>query len=123
MDVEDNNTLYLAKNKSPLLIGIGEECHFVGSDAMAMINETNQFIEIKDGERIKLTPNTLTIFDEEGNTVSREPFVADIDSTDTEKGLYPHYMLKEIDEQPSVMRKLISEYLTEDGVSTNTYSS
>lgn len=118
MDVEDNNTLYLAKNKSPLLIGIGEECHFVGSDAMAMINETNQFIEIKDGERIKLTPNTLTIFDEEGNTVSREPFVADIDATDTEKGLYPHYMLKEIDEQPSVMRKLISEYLTEDGVST-----
>ncbi|MGX4686022.1 glutamine--fructose-6-phosphate transaminase (isomerizing) [Vagococcus sp. JNUCC 83] len=118
MDVEDNNTLYLAKNKSPLLIGIGEECHFVGSDAMAMINETNQFIEIKDGERIKLTPSTLTIFDEEGNTVSREPFVADIDATDTEKGLYPHYMLKEIDEQPSVMRKLISEYLTEDGVST-----
>lgn len=118
MDVEDSNTLYLAKNKSPLLIGLGENCHYVGSDAMAMINETNEFVEIKDGERIVLTPSELTIFDRESNKLSRESFVADIDATDTEKGLYPHYMLKEIDEQPSVMRKLISEYLTEDGLST-----
>ncbi|MGY3703078.1 glutamine--fructose-6-phosphate transaminase (isomerizing) [Vagococcus martis] len=118
MDVEDNNTLYLAKNKSPLLIGLGENCHYVGSDAMAMINETNEFVEIKDGERIILTPSELTIFDRESNKLSRESFVADLDATDTEKGLYPHYMLKEIDEQPSVMRKLISEYLTEDGKTT-----
>lgn len=118
MDVEDSNTLYLAKNKSPLLIGLGENCHYVGSDAMAMINETNEFVEIKDGERIILTPGELTIFDRESNKLSRESFVADIDATDTEKGLYPHYMLKEIDEQPSVMRKLISEYLTEDGKTT-----
>lgn len=118
MDVEDSNTLYLAKNKSPLLIGLGENCHYVGSDAMAMINETNEFVEIKDGERIILTPSELTIFDRESNKLTRESFVADIDATDTEKGLYPHYMLKEIDEQPSVMRKLISEYLTEDGLST-----
>ncbi|RHH71120.1 MULTISPECIES: glutamine--fructose-6-phosphate transaminase (isomerizing) [Vagococcus] len=118
MDVEDSNTLYLAKNKSPLLIGLGENCHYVGSDAMAMINETNEFVEIKDGERIVLTPSELTIFDRESNKLSRESFVADIDATDTEKGLYPHYMLKEIDEQPSVMRKLISEYLTEDGKTT-----
>lgn len=118
MDVEDSNTLYLAKNKSPLLIGLGDNCHYVGSDAMAMINETNEFVEIKDGERIILTPSELTIFDRESNKLTRESFVADIDATDTEKGLYPHYMLKEIDEQPSVMRKLISEYLTEDGLST-----
>ncbi|MGX6969402.1 glutamine--fructose-6-phosphate transaminase (isomerizing) [Vagococcus bubulae] len=118
MDVEDSQTLYLAKNKSPLLIGIGKECHYVGSDAMAMINETNEFVEIKDGERIILTSDNMTIFDKESNELSRDSFVADIDATDTEKGLYPHYMLKEIDEQPSVMRTLISEYLTEDGLST-----
>ncbi|APB31316.1 glutamine--fructose-6-phosphate transaminase (isomerizing) [Vagococcus teuberi] len=118
MDVKDSNTLYLAKNKSPLLIGLGDNCHYVGSDAMAMINETNEFVEIKDGERIILTPSELTIFDRESNKLTRESFVADIDATDTEKGLYPHYMLKEIDEQPSVMRKLISEYLTEDGKTT-----
>ena len=117
MDVEDANTLYLAKNKSPLLIGIGEACHYVGSDAMAMINETNEFVEIKDGERIILTPNQLTIIDEKGQSITRSSFVADIDATDTEKGLYPHYMLKEIDEQPSVMRKLISHYLNENGTS------
>ncbi|UUV99308.1 glutamine--fructose-6-phosphate transaminase (isomerizing) [Vagococcus luciliae] len=118
MDVEDSNTLYLAKNKSPLLIGLGENCHYVGSDAMAMINETNEFVEIKDGERIVLTSNNMIIFDKDSNKLSRDSFVADIDATDTEKGLYPHYMLKEIDEQPGVMRKLISEYLTEDGLST-----
>lgn len=118
MDVEDSQTLYLAKNKSPLLIGIGKDCHYVGSDALAMINETNEFVEIKDGERIILTSDNMTIFDKESNELSRDSFVADIDATDTEKGLYPHYMLKEIDEQPSVMRTLISEYLTEDGLST-----
>ena len=51
IDTEDKDTLYVAKNKSPLLIGLGEENkNYVGSDALAMIKYTNNFLEINDGE-------------------------------------------------------------------------
>ncbi|MEG0285710.1 MAG: glutamine--fructose-6-phosphate transaminase (isomerizing) [Vagococcus sp.] len=115
IDTKEDDTLYLAKHKSPLLIGLADGYNLVGSDAMAMINETNQFVEIMDQERIILTPTKMTITDVEGNEVLRAPFTAEIDASDTEKGLYPHYMLKEIDEQPAVMRTLIQEYLNQDG--------
>lgn len=118
IDVEELNKLYLGKNKSPLLIGLGENCHFVGSDAMAMIHETNEFVEIMDGEVIMLTSDMMVIYDKDAQVIERGSFIAEIDATDTEKGLYPHYMLKEIDEQPSVMRKLITEYTLPNGNTT-----
>lgn len=118
IDTKEDDTLYLAKHKSPLLIGLADGYNLVGSDAMAMINETNQFVEIMDQERIVLTPSEMTIFNSTGEKVVRESFTAEIDASDTEKGLYPHYMLKEIDEQPAVMRTLIQEYLTSEGQTT-----
>ncbi|MBO0475841.1 glutamine--fructose-6-phosphate transaminase (isomerizing) [Vagococcus sp. DIV0080] len=117
IDIEDDSRLFLAKHKSPLLIGLGEDFNLVGSDAMAMINETNQFVEIMDKERIVLTANTMTIYNENNEEVVRDAYTAEIDASDTEKGLYPHYMSKEIDEQPAVMRNLIQEYLTTEGAS------
>lgn len=118
IDVEEDDRLYLAKHKSPLLIGLGENYNLVGSDAMAMISETNEFIEIMDKERIILTATEMTIYNEEGVEVTRDSYIAEIDASDTEKGLYAHYMLKEIDEQPAVIRTLIQEYLTIDGKTT-----
>ncbi|MGO3838570.1 MAG: glutamine--fructose-6-phosphate transaminase (isomerizing) [Vagococcus sp.] len=115
IDLEDPNTLYLAKNKSPLLIGLGNGFNLVGSDAMAMINQTDTFLEIKDGEYIILTPTNVSIMNQDGESVQRESYVAELDASDTEKGLYAHYMLKEIDEQPSVMRMLSQQYVAEDG--------
>ncbi len=109
------DTLYLAKNKSPLLIGIGNNCHYVGSDAMAMIHETNKFIEIMDGERIIVTPNCLNIYDQNLEKQYRQPYITELDASETEKGLYPFYMLKEIDEQPGVIRSLIKDYTDKDG--------
>ena len=47
--------------------------------------------------------------------VEREPFTAELDASDIEKGTYPHYMLKEMDEQPTVIRKIIQAYRNEDG--------
>ena len=117
IDTEESDKLYLAKNKSPLLIGLGKGFNLVGSDAMAMISETNQFVEIMDYERIVLTPETITIYNQEEEIVERDYYVAEIDARDTEKGLYPHYMLKEIDEQPAVIRTLIQEYVTMEGKS------
>ena len=106
----DPNTIYVAKNKSPLLIGLGEGFNVICSDAMAMIKETNQFVEIVDGEIVTVTADKVVIETPEGQVINREPFEAQLDLNDIEKGTYPFYMLKEIDEQPAVMRKIVQAY-------------
>ena len=115
MDSEDAEVIYVAKNKSPLLIGLGEGYNMVCSDAMAMIRETSEFMEIHDKELVVLTKDNVTVMDYEGNVLSRESYTAELDLSDIGKGTYPFYMLKEIDEQPAVMRKLIATYANEDG--------
>ena len=115
MDSEDAELIYVAKNKSPLLIGLGEGYNMVCSDAMAMIRETSEFMEIHDKELVVLTNDNVTVMDYEGNILSRESYTAELDLSDIGKGTYPFYMLKEIDEQPAVMRKLIATYANEDG--------
>lgn len=115
IDNEDMNTLYAAKNKTPLLAGKGESFNMIGSDAMAMINYTNIFYEIEDKEFLKITRDSIEIYTIYGNRVLREPYKADIDASDTEKGTYPHYMMKEIEEQPFVIRKIMSEYSDKNG--------
>lgn len=115
MDSEDAEVIYVAKNKSPLLIGLGEGYNMVCSDAMAMIRETSEFMEIHDKELVVLTKDGVTVMDYEGNVLSRESYTAELDLSDIGKGTYPFYMLKEIDEQPAVMRKLIATYANEDG--------
>lgn len=115
IDKDDSNTIYAAKNKSPLLIGKGEGFNMVGSDAMAMINYTNQFFELHDKEFVKVTKETVEIYTIYGNLIQRKPYTAELDISDIEKGTYPHYMLKEIDEQPFVLRRIMANYTDEDG--------
>ncbi|UOR10562.1 glutamine--fructose-6-phosphate transaminase (isomerizing) [Halobacillus amylolyticus] len=110
MDSEDSETIYVAKNKSPLLVGLGDGFNVVASDSMAALHVTDQFLELMDKETVILRRNGVEILDPNGEKVSREPFTAEIDATDIEKGTYPHFMLKEIDEQPFVIRKIIQEY-------------
>ena len=114
IDANNPEVLYAAKNKSPMLIGLGEGFNMIGSDAMAMLQCTNQFVEIEDEEFIKLTREGVTIYNLLGVTVKRDPFTAELDASDIEKGTYPHYMLKEIDEQPYVIRRIVEQYF-EDG--------
>lgn len=115
LDKEDNNTIYAAKNKSPLLVGIGEGFNMVGSDAMAMINHTENFYELHDKEFVKITKDNVEIYTIYGNKIQREPYKAEIDAADIEKGTYPHYMLKEIEEQPFVIRRIMANYKDENG--------
>ncbi len=115
MDREDADLIYVAKNKSPLLIGLGDGFNMVCSDAMAMIRETSEFMEIHDKELVVLTKDKVEVMDYEGQIISRDSYTAELDLSDIGKGTYPFYMLKEIDEQPAVMRKLIATYTNEDG--------
>ncbi|MGG6798333.1 UNVERIFIED_CONTAM: glutamine--fructose-6-phosphate transaminase (isomerizing) [Streptococcus canis] len=115
MDSQATDTIYVAKNKSPLLIGLGEGYNMICSDAMAMIRETSEFMEIHDKEVVVLTKDSITITDYDGQVVKRNTYTAELDLSDIGKGTYPFYMLKEIDEQPTVMRRLISTYADESG--------
>lgn len=116
MDKEQPDTLFVAKNKSPLLVGIADGYNMVGSDAMSMIKETNTFMEIGDHELVIVKPDHVAVKDFDGNEIDRPTFKVDMDANAADKGAYPYYMLKEIDEQPAVMRKLVQEYFGDNDV-------
>ncbi len=115
LDSQNNETIFVAKNKSPLLVGLGDGFNVVASDAMAMLQVTNQYVELMDKEVVIVTKDEVTIQNLEGETITRAPYTAELDASDIEKGTYPHYMLKEIDEQPAVIRKIIQQYQNESG--------
>ncbi|MFT9600360.1 glutamine--fructose-6-phosphate transaminase (isomerizing) [Mesobacillus sp.] len=115
IDEQNEDTIFVAKNKSPLLVGLGDGFNVVASDAMAMIQVTNQYVELMDKEMVIVTKDEVTIKNLEGEVISRAPYTAELDASDIEKGTYPHYMLKEIDEQPLVMRKIIQNYQDGEG--------
>lgn len=114
LDAEEEEAIFVAKNKSPLLVGLGDDFNVVASDAMAMLQVTDQFVELMDKEIVIVRKDSVNILTLDGEKVTREPFTAEIDMSDIDKGTYPHYMLKEIDEQPAVMRKIIQAYQGED---------
>ena len=115
IDSHDRDTMYVAKNKSPLLIGVGDDFNVIASDALAMLQVTNQYKEIHDHEIVIVKRDEVIIKDQEGKVQNREAYTAQIDAADAEKGVYDHYMLKEIHEQPAVMRRIIQEYQDADG--------
>ncbi|ASZ07315.1 glutamine--fructose-6-phosphate transaminase (isomerizing) [Enterococcus thailandicus] len=106
------DVIYVAKNKSPLLIGLGNGFNVIASDAMAMLAQTKTFVEIEDQEMVLITADDVTIQNFQGDVITRESFEAQVDASDIEKGTYPYYMLKEIDEQPIIMRKIAQTYVT-----------
>ncbi|WP_404330944.1 glutamine--fructose-6-phosphate transaminase (isomerizing) [Mesobacillus maritimus] len=115
IDEQDKETIYVAKNKSPLLVGLGFGFNVVASDAMAMLQVTDKYVELMDKEMVIVRKDEVTIQNLEGEVIKREPYTAELDASDIEKGTYPHYMLKEIDEQPAVMRKIIQNYQDANG--------
>lgn len=115
IDSHDNETIFVAKNKSPLLIGVGDDFNVIASDALAMLTVTNQYKEIHDHEIVIVKRDKVIIKDQNGQEQERAAYTAEIDAADAEKGVYDHYMLKEIHEQPAVMRRIIQEYQDDNG--------
>lgn len=115
LDAEAADTIFVAKNKSPLLVGVGDGFNVVASDAMAMLQVTDQFVELHDKEVVIVHKGSVQITKLDGTVVERAPYTAELDMSDIEKGTYPHYMLKEMDEQPTVIRKIIQAYEGENG--------
>lgn len=115
IDKQDHTRIYVGKNKSPLLIGLGnEQFNVFGSDAVPMIHLTKNFVHLLDEEIVIVEKEKVTIKNLEGTIISRDSFEVELDVNDIEKGTYPHYMLKEIDEQPFIVRKIMQAYQNEN---------
>ncbi|WP_273724179.1 glutamine--fructose-6-phosphate transaminase (isomerizing) [Leuconostoc mesenteroides] len=113
MDRQEPGIMYTAKKKSPLLIGVSDQGNVVTSDAAAMLDITHDFIELMDDEVAIVEKDKVTLFNAQGEPITRLPFHLDIDAAEIDKGVYPYYMLKEVDEQAIVTRTL-SQYYFDD---------
>ncbi len=107
---DEREHVYLAKNGSPLIIGVGKGEMFCASDIPAMLNYTKTFVPLEDGDVATLTKNGYKVSDGEGNPVERKSITVDWNMEMAEKGGYPHFMLKEINDQ----RHFINETLATD---------
>jgi glutamine---fructose-6-phosphate transaminase (isomerizing) len=113
---DDPEKLVLARYSAPLLIGLGEGEYLAASDPSAVITHTKKVVYLEDGELAVLTPNTFAIQDYRQHNIAREASEIDWDLEDAQKGGYPHFMLKEIMEQPeSIINSLRGRLLQETG--------
>ena len=121
IDVKDNTNLVIARNKSPLLIGIGTDEMFAASDPLAIAQQTNDFIFLEDGDVAEISANSYKIFDESKNEAKREITRIDISAQATSKGDHKHYMEKEIYEQPEAVSKTIDGRIGGEDVLDNIF--
>ena len=121
IDIKDNTNLVIARNKSPLLIGIGTDEMFAASDPLAIAQQTNAFIFLEDGDVAEISANSYKIFNESKNEVKREITHIDISAQATSKGDYRHYMEKEIYEQPEAVSKTIDGRIGGEDVLDNIF--
>ena len=111
---DDENRLYLMKKASPLLIGLGAGFNLIASDASPMIDYTNNFIELDDGEFGYINREQAVIFAKNGEIVQKKSIKKDVELISHDLKGYPHYMLKEIEEIPQTIKRLISTYYQDD---------
>ncbi|MFW9904488.1 MAG: glutamine--fructose-6-phosphate transaminase (isomerizing) [Candidatus Thorarchaeota archaeon] len=107
MHSEDPETIFLARKDSPLVIGVREDTKFAASDFPAFLEYTKKVIVLKNGEIATLTPQTVYI-EKNGFKVQPKPIIISWTAESAQKSGYPHFMLKEIHEQPIAIKNTLS---------------
>jgi len=119
--IKDKNRLVVARNKSPLLIGVGLEENFAASDPLALSQLTSEFVFLEDGDIAEITKESYQVFDEKNAPVTRDVTHIDIAVNAVTKGEYSHFMEKEIYEQPFAVANTIDGKLGDDDVLDNIF--
>ena len=121
IDIKDNTNLVIARNKSPLLIGIGVDEMLAASDPLAIAQQTNDFIFLEDGDVAEISANAYTIYDKSKKAISRKITHIDISAQASSKGDYSHFMEKEIYEQPEAVANTIDGRIAGEDVLENIF--
>ena len=109
------DTLIAVKNFSPLILGIAENANIIASDVTAIAEHTKKIIYLEDDDTVFITPSSLEIY--AGSLMTRRKIsTIDWDVSNVGKNGYDHYMMKEINEQPTVIRQILENYLKEQKV-------
>ncbi len=106
--------VYLARLHSPLIVGYGEKECFVASDIPALLPYTKEYAVLDEGEMALLDHGRVEVYDAQGRPVEKEHLTAQLPAQAADKGSWPHFMLKEIFEQPQVLQDTLSAYVADD---------
>ena len=111
---EHPDVLFAARLGSPLVVGVGDDEHFVASDASPLVGHTQRIVYLADNEVAVITANSLRVMHRDQGHVKHRVRALEIGSGDTQLGNYPHYMLKEIFEQPETLQNAMRGRLDRD---------
>ncbi|SNZ15218.1 glutamine--fructose-6-phosphate transaminase [Natronoarchaeum philippinense] len=111
---EDDETVFAARQDSPLVIGVGDDGYYLASDVPAFIDYTDRVCYLEDGQFARIDAETMSVTDADGKPVETSLSTVEWDAEDAGKSGYDHYMLKEIHEQPRALRKCLRERV--DGI-------
>lgn len=109
ISIDEPDKIIGARKESPLIVGVSENGNFLASDVPAILNETRHVIYLEDNEIIQLEKDKVTIMNNQLEPLEKEIVTIDWNPEMAEKGGYPHFMLKEINEEPQVIRDTLSE--------------
>ena len=115
MDKDNPDTIICTKKDNPLIIGLGEGESFIASDIPAVINHTRKIYIIDDKEVAVVKKDSVTIYNEKFEKIEKEIHEVTWSAEAAEKGGYPHFMLKEIYEQPKAVKDTVQIHLNKDG--------
>jgi len=116
LDAETPGVLWVARQGSPLVLGVGHGEHFVGSDQLALLHVTDRFVFFDEGDSARITQSDYQIFDASGISVQRPIVQANAAHDAVTKGAYRHFMAKEIHEQPEAIRATLAGRLGKDAL-------
>lgn len=114
VDNENTDTIYAAKDKPPLLVGKGESGFMITSDALALVDVANEFFVIEDKRLVMIKNDKVVYSDYEGNVLPLQYEPLTLTKNDVTRGEFAHFMLKEIHEQPSVIKNLVEQTFVDD---------
>ena len=112
----DARTLYCAKKSSPLIIGLGKGENFISSDINPLLGRASDAVYLEDGETAAITEDSVSVYDSDFNLTEKEKKSISLGAGTAEKGGFEHFMLKEICEQPQVLKNTLDSVTVNGGV-------
>ncbi len=111
---DELDTIYSVRRDSPLIIGISEDGNFIASDISAILDYTKKYLVLEHNEFAKITNNLVEIYNNDLEKIEKDCKIADWDAMEYKKNGFDHFMLKEIHEQPKVVKNIFTRYMNND---------